>query len=436
MKTQIIIAASLLLSQMSFAQGQPTDQNRTTNEEMKTKVEFNREISRGELRFNPNFTLDPRKPLAGQMTDRMIDQTYMKSSEFRGHDQGGGGDPRDLPQAPFPDRSRLQQARNLLATNLGQLSYPESFETKFLAELDHLIRNDLIIVVEIEGIMTGGGRHKGDYSKLVNAGAWTEFSPGAPIYLSNRVLSYDLVNLARTLAQEIPHHILPDDLRFLEDFVNGLGESIAQNQFELSYQQALETGRILTEQSSLEQWLVANEKHLKSALKLFMAQETLIMPDIRETLLRYFYSELSREEVLANGRRVIVTSYQVAPLSEISAFQIASLLFYETTLLNKSFRSCGRSLSEIRTPMYQVACGRYIATLQHYITLNTDPQYSKMTSEQIKQSFVPWSDRRRDRNSEARYVSERLYFGQYWNVGPQNSIQWTNTQLDQLTYRR
>lgn len=144
-----------------------------------------------------------------------------------GNEGGGGGDPRRVQVTVFPDSNKLNKAISLLQHSIASTKYPESLKSDLLTELSTLKNKGMFLYVA-QVASLGFSRHKGDYSTLVSVGAFTSFSRGEPVYFSSQVKNYSAEELARVIAQELPHHVLPEPLKFEESFVNPFGESLAK----------------------------------------------------------------------------------------------------------------------------------------------------------------------------------------------------------------
>lgn len=145
----------------------------------------------------------------------------------QGNEGGGGGDPRSIRVIAFPDSHKLNSAISILEKSIPNTQYSESLKDNLLAELNSLKTKKMFFYVP-QVASLGFNRYKGDYTTLVSVGAFTSFSRGEPIYFSSQVKNYSASELARVIAQEIPHHVLPEPLKFDESFVNPFGESLAK----------------------------------------------------------------------------------------------------------------------------------------------------------------------------------------------------------------
>ena len=151
---------------------------------------------------------------------------------------GNGGDPMPMESSAFPKKELLNEAVQYLKEQVKQSRFMERFKDEFVGELDQLFSDNKFryieaILVELPGQTPGG------YTSLVSLGAKTTMKPGSVIYLTKQVISYSKEDLARVIAQEIPHHVLFDDIATNEDLVNHLGKLLASGAYDETTNEAL-----------------------------------------------------------------------------------------------------------------------------------------------------------------------------------------------------
>lgn len=140
----------------------------------------------------------------------------------------GGGDPQKTSVVPFPNQVLLRDAINNLIISVKKTEFHSAFKEAFINELETLYKDkDKKFLYFPHATSLVPNRYEGDYDHPVSVGVYTKHFPGEPIYFTKRDPPYDKAELARAIAQEIPHHVLIGHLRYDEDFVNSLGESLA-----------------------------------------------------------------------------------------------------------------------------------------------------------------------------------------------------------------
>ncbi len=178
---------------------------------------------------------------------------------------GNGGDPKPIESLEFPNPELLNGAIEHLKECVEQSRLMEIFKKEFLAELNQL--KDENKFRYIEGIIVElPNNERGGYTRLVSLGAKTTMKPGSEIYFTKQVLSYSKTELARVIAQEIPHHVLYA-IGSDENFVNYLGEILISSTYDenvndvirLSYltRHYLKDGELLNEYKWVKQAIAA-----------------------------------------------------------------------------------------------------------------------------------------------------------------------------------
>lgn len=174
------------------------------------------------------------------------------SRTMAGGHESGGGDPLRVMAYPFPNEELLQGAVSHLREEIKKKKLPAKFVVDYLADLDALMSAPPLNFFYVPGLASFGyQRHPGDYGRgvnedgsitLISIGAFTEFRPKAPIFFTDRATTYGPKELARVIAQEIPHHLsmgprtalhnftCTNKIRYhksSENFVNRLGAQVA-----------------------------------------------------------------------------------------------------------------------------------------------------------------------------------------------------------------
>lgn len=137
----------------------------------------------------------------------------------------GGGDAHEAQAIRFPRKDVLANAIKILQGRIESSNYPAAFRQALADELRNLDQGGKILYIP-ETVFLGHSRFKGDYTKVMTVGAFTRSIPGDNVYLSRQVIKYDANKLARVIAQELPHHILREDLASDEEVVNTVGDSL------------------------------------------------------------------------------------------------------------------------------------------------------------------------------------------------------------------
>jgi hypothetical protein len=163
-----------------------------------------------------------------------------ESEASRGNGGVSGGDPIAVQAQAFPDSEKLRAAVFYLQQKISESAYSTQLKSALSSELTKLHEERKFLFIP-EMIILGHSRFEGDYKTLVSSGAFTTLKPGDPIYFSKQVVNYTAEQLARVIAQELPHHVLTGEQAADEAFVNNFGAALIEGR----------TERALSEQASL-----------------------------------------------------------------------------------------------------------------------------------------------------------------------------------------
>lgn len=187
-----------------------------------------------------NLTIENHTKKAGLALIALILLFSFSFSIYAGTKTHGGGG-QTINSIPFGDNERLITAKKILLEQIKITTYNQKFKDAFIQEL-----NSVTFQFTVEKITLGIYRHQGDYTDWLSLAAFTTLIPGDPITFTELINdeNLDSFQIAHIIAQEVPHHILPNLHDTDEIFINALGASIIQANCQLSEEQFLKKYRI------------------------------------------------------------------------------------------------------------------------------------------------------------------------------------------------
>lgn len=166
--------------------------------------------------------------------------------------EGGGGDPIVIMAQDFNNVSKLYQVRDILEEKFKNVGSLNGLDEKVIQELNSLIENrkiktlPAILILGNQGNV-GNYQIPHDANKFVALGGMTYLEAGAPVYLAERVSSYSPKKLSALILHEIFHHVVRDELKFDEEFIERLSSEVMSEKISPKVRTAINEGYYFTQ---------------------------------------------------------------------------------------------------------------------------------------------------------------------------------------------